>query len=229
MSTLPDACKCLSNHVTESGIQLTMGKTQSLLILLSPFQVESSITDGCYELHISCPFPSSSHQACKAQQALSLEGGGCWPTPPAATWLWQHQLSSLPHELVKTCSAATPEKAREYCQGQKNTTTQVEKRLGKVRGLDTACSTQGLPLSAAWLCPSSLQNWGLVKGLPLMVAHHKLMFSHIAHATWTAFPLQLFLLAQFQTPFSSWHPVCDAAMKTVSSKNGIWCLLSRWP
>lgn len=92
-----------------------------------------------------------------------------------------------------------------------------------MRGLDTvqACSTQGLSLSSAWLCPSSLQNWGLVKGLSLMVAHHKLMFSHIAHTRWTAFPLQLFLLVQFQIPFYSWGPVCDAAMKTVLSRNGI--------
>lgn len=38
-------------------------------------------------------------------------------------------------------------------------------------------------------------------------------FSH-THTTWTAFPLQHSLLAQFQTPFSSWHLVCDATMKT---------------
>lgn len=71
----------LPNHATKSiAASSPQGGTYSraiaFLVLLPPSlpSEEQRTTDGCHELHISCPFAFSSQQACKGQQELSLEG-----------------------------------------------------------------------------------------------------------------------------------------------------------
>lgn len=185
---------------------------------------EQRLTDGCHELHVSCPFSFSSHQACKAQQASSLGGAG---QPP---WLPRGCGSSsfLPFPRSWGRPAQQPHlkrQERQHWQGQENTSTQVEKRLRK-EGFGHCMQHTSAAIVCCLAQPQLLAELGAGQG-SLMVTRHKLMFSHIAHTTWTAFPLQLFLLAQFQISFSSWDPVCDATMKTVSSRSGIRCFLSR--
>lgn len=71
---------------------------------------------------------------------------------------------------------------RQYCQGQKNTTTQVEKRLGKVRRLDTTCSTQGLLLSAAGALPQLFAELAAGEGtIPDGSTPQTHGFSHCPH------------------------------------------------
>ena len=60
---------------------------------------------------------------------------------------------------------------------------------------------------------NSLGRTGAAEGTIFDAIPQAHLFSH-THTTWTAFPLWHSLLAQLQTPFSSWDPVCDTAMKT---------------
>lgn len=134
MSALPGASKedylIMSHwvwHPTDHGQTVQQGSSLPYPAPSFP-RGKQRLTDGCHELHISCPFSFSSHQACKAQEALSLEEGAGQPPQLPQDY---GSISFLPFPRSWWRPAQQPHlkrQERQYCQGQKNITTQVEKR-----------------------------------------------------------------------------------------------------
>lgn len=72
--------KPIQRQLTLLNVFIPRGRLHSravaflILLPLSLPSDEQRPTNGCHELHISCPFPFASQQAGKARQALSLKG-----------------------------------------------------------------------------------------------------------------------------------------------------------
>lgn len=163
----PSACKedylIMSQRVCT---QLTVGNLYSRSLSCSLlFQVESrgSQMSSCTSLVLF------NYPAIRPARLSSW----CWPTHSAATWIWQHQLSSLPQELVKTCSAATPENAREAVfPGPEKLNHTGREKFRVSEGLGHCMQHSRTAIVCCLALPQLFAELALLKGWSLMVAHH---------------------------------------------------------